>query len=153
MRVSASRATRRPVDSRINCAPSFEDAATMLWTMGHDHWSFGTARSLKTSWYGADMKQVSAQSQAMSLNMNTSRHLDQSCLRQLPLVRQMHGGKNYDLQFGLRMRGQGPFADLTFQKIRTSLPTPRPLGPPQAVTTDLFKLSNGVTRSQLDLFG
>ena len=49
-------------------------------------------------------------------------------------VRQMHGGKNYDLQFGLRMRGQGPFADLTFQKIRTSLPTPRPLGPPQAVT-------------------
>jgi hypothetical protein len=30
------------------------------------------------------MKQVSAQSQAMSLNMNASRHLDQSCLRQLP---------------------------------------------------------------------
>jgi len=31
-------------------------------------------------------------------------------------VRQMHGGKDYDLQFGLRMRGQGPLADLTSQR-------------------------------------
>jgi len=30
----------KPVDSPTNCAPSFEEAATMLWTMGHDHWSF-----------------------------------------------------------------------------------------------------------------
>src|SRR3546814_10473634 len=28
------------------------------------------------------------------------------------LVRQMRGGKDYDAQFGRRMRGEGPFADL-----------------------------------------
>src|SRR3546814_4546400 len=30
----------------------------------------------------------------------------------MSLVRQMRGGKDYDAQFGRRMRGEGPFADL-----------------------------------------
>src|SRR3546814_13423379 len=30
----------------------------------------------------------------------------------MSLIRQMRGGKDYDAQFGRRMRGEGPFADL-----------------------------------------
>ena len=34
----------------------------------------------------------------------------------MSLVRQMRGGKDYDANFGTRMRGQGPFADLIAQR-------------------------------------
>ena len=34
----------------------------------------------------------------------------------MSLMQQMHGGKDYDSSFGIRMRGQGPFADLIKQR-------------------------------------
>jgi DNA repair photolyase len=42
----------------------------------------------------------------------------------MSLMQQMHGGKDYDSSFGVRMRGHGPFADLLqqrFRKARTRL--------------------------------
>ncbi|WP_367380863.1 PA0069 family radical SAM protein [Stenotrophomonas cyclobalanopsidis] len=36
----------------------------------------------------------------------------------LSLMRQLHGGKEYDSSFGTRMRGSGPFADLLAQRFK-----------------------------------
>jgi DNA repair photolyase len=36
----------------------------------------------------------------------------------MSLIRQMRGGKDYDSEFGSRMRGRGPFADLLEQRFR-----------------------------------
>jgi DNA repair photolyase len=36
----------------------------------------------------------------------------------LSLMRQLHGGKEYDAAFGTRMRGTGPFADLLAQRFK-----------------------------------
>jgi len=36
----------------------------------------------------------------------------------LSLMRQLHGGKEYDATFGTRMRGTGPFADLLAQRFK-----------------------------------
>lgn len=36
----------------------------------------------------------------------------------MSLIRQMRGGKDYDSQFGKRMRGEGPFADLLAMRFR-----------------------------------
>ena len=36
----------------------------------------------------------------------------------LSLMRQLHGGREYDSRFGKRMRGEGPFADLLAQRFR-----------------------------------
>ena len=40
------------------------------------------------------------------------RHFPQRASHVMSLVRQCHGGKNYDSRFGSRMRGKGPFAQL-----------------------------------------
>ena len=39
-------------------------------------------------------------------------HYPERAAHVMSLVRQMRGGKDYDAQFGKRMRGEGPFADL-----------------------------------------
>jgi DNA repair photolyase len=36
----------------------------------------------------------------------------------MSIIQQMRGGKDYDSEFGARMRGQGPFADLLRQRFR-----------------------------------
>jgi hypothetical protein len=36
----------------------------------------------------------------------------------MSLVQQMHGGRDYDSSFGVRMRGRGPFAELLEQRFR-----------------------------------
>ena len=36
----------------------------------------------------------------------------------MSLMQQMHGGKDYQSSFGLRMRGQGPFADLLAMRFK-----------------------------------
>ncbi|AOU98436.1 DNA repair photolyase [Acidihalobacter yilgarnensis] len=36
----------------------------------------------------------------------------------LSLLRQMHGGREYESEFGVRMRGRGPYADLIAQRFR-----------------------------------
>ncbi|MDQ3288069.1 MAG: PA0069 family radical SAM protein [Pseudomonadota bacterium] len=39
-------------------------------------------------------------------------HYPERAAHVMSLIRQMHGGKDYDSAFGTRMRGQGPFAEL-----------------------------------------
>lgn len=39
----------------------------------------------------------------------------------LSLLRQMHGGREYESEFGVRMRGRGPFADLIAQRFRRAI--------------------------------
>jgi DNA repair photolyase len=38
--------------------------------------------------------------------------------RVMALVREMHGGKDYDARWGHRMRGQGPYAEMVAQRFR-----------------------------------
>jgi DNA repair photolyase len=38
----------------------------------------------------------------------------------MSLVRQMRGGKDYDAQWGQRMKGQGPIADLMSQRFKAA---------------------------------
>src|SRR3546814_7669252 len=39
-------------------------------------------------------------------------HYPERAAHVMSLIRQIRGGKDYDAQFGRRMRGEGPFADL-----------------------------------------
>ncbi|MGY9031915.1 MAG: PA0069 family radical SAM protein, partial [Rhodobacterales bacterium] len=66
-------------------------------------------------------------------------------------VRELHGGKDYDPEFGTRMRGQGKWADLIRQRVQLST---RKLGlarelPP--LRTDLFQVPSQVG-DQMSLF-
>ena len=66
-------------------------------------------------------------------------------------VRELHGGKDYDPEFGTRMRGQGKWADLIRQRVQLSM---RKLGlarelPP--LRTDLFQVPSQVG-DQMSLF-
>ncbi len=70
----------------------------------------------------------------------------------MSLVRQMRGGKDYDAEWGQRMRGEGPLAELisrrfAMAKKRLGLDTPMP-----RLETGLFRVP-GRLGAQLDLFG
>ena len=59
--------------------------------------------------------------------------------RVMGLVREMHGGRDYAADWGRRMRGQGPYADLVAQRFRVAA---RRLGldqPQPALRGDLFR--------------
>jgi len=43
-------------------------------------------------------------------------HYPERATHVMSLMQQMNGGKDYDSSFGMRMRGQGPFADLIAQR-------------------------------------
>ena len=43
-------------------------------------------------------------------------HYPERAAHVMSLIRQMRGGKDYDSTFGKRMRGEGPFAQLTQQR-------------------------------------
>jgi DNA repair photolyase len=45
-------------------------------------------------------------------------HYPERAAHVMSLMQQMHGGKDYQSAFGLRMRGQGPFADLLAMRFR-----------------------------------
>lgn len=45
-------------------------------------------------------------------------HYPERATHVMSLLQQMHGGKDYDSEFGTRMRGRGPFADLLGQRFR-----------------------------------
>jgi DNA repair photolyase len=69
----------------------------------------------------------------------------------MSLVRQMRGGKDYDAQWGQRMRGEGPLADLIARRFgvakkRLGLDAPMP-----RLETALFRVP-GRLGAQLDLF-
>jgi DNA repair photolyase len=71
--------------------------------------------------------------------------------RVMSLVRQMRGGKDYDPEWGQRMRGQGPIADLMRQRFdracaRLGLNAER-----TSMRTDLFRPPPKVG-DQMDLF-
>jgi DNA repair photolyase len=57
----------------------------------------------------------------------------------MSLIRQMRGGKDYDAQWGQRMKGQGPIAELIrqrFERAKTALGLRRERSPPRL---DLFR--------------
>ncbi|MFA5683436.1 MAG: PA0069 family radical SAM protein [Lysobacteraceae bacterium] len=47
-------------------------------------------------------------------------HFPDRAAHVISLMRQMHGGKDYDSAFGVRMRGSGPFAELIESRFRTA---------------------------------
>lgn len=72
--------------------------------------------------------------------------------RVMSLVHQMRGGLDYDAQWGSRMRGQGPIADLMSRRFRVAC---KRLGLNKqrlALRTDIFKPPPKIT-AQLELFG
>jgi DNA repair photolyase len=72
--------------------------------------------------------------------------------RVMSLIRQMRGGRDYDPQWGARMIGHGPLADLIgkrFQRACARLGLNRERTP---LRTDLFRVP-AAAKAQLDLFG
>src|SRR3546814_11783152 len=47
-------------------------------------------------------------------------HYPERAAHVMSLIRQMRGGQDYDAQFGRRMRGEGPFADLIAARFATA---------------------------------
>ena len=45
-------------------------------------------------------------------------HYPERAAHVMSLIQQMRGGKDYDSRFGIRMRGEGPFAELLAQRFR-----------------------------------
>jgi len=78
-------------------------------------------------------------------------HFPDRAERVMNRVREMHGGRDYRAEFGLRMKGDGPWAALIRQRFETAC---RRLGlddGPAALRTDLFVPPARPT-PQLDLF-
>ena len=48
-------------------------------------------------------------------------HYPQRAAHVMSLVRQVRGGQVYDSRFGVRMRGEGPFADLLAQRFTKAI--------------------------------
>jgi len=48
-------------------------------------------------------------------------HYPQRAAHVMSLVRQVRGGEVYDSRFGVRMRGEGPFADLLAQRFAKAI--------------------------------
>lgn len=48
-------------------------------------------------------------------------HYPQRAAHVMSLVRQVRGGEVYDSRFGVRMRGEGPFADLLAQRFSKAI--------------------------------
>ncbi len=70
----------------------------------------------------------------------------------MSLVRQMRGGKDYDAQWGQRMRGQGPIADLMSRRFQVAT-SKLGLNEHRVVQrTDLFRVPE-IPKAQMDLFG
>jgi DNA repair photolyase len=79
-------------------------------------------------------------------------HYPDRAKRVMGLVREMHGGKDYDPQWGKRMKGEGVIAELVGRRFaaataRLGLDQPLP-----KLRTDLFRVSRGGGQ-QLSLFG
>jgi DNA repair photolyase len=70
----------------------------------------------------------------------------------MSLVRQMRGGKDYDPQWGARMTGHGPVADLMRTRFRRASKALFPASERRPLRLDLFQLPQK-PKAQLDLFG
>ena len=75
-----------------------------------------------------------------------------SARKVISLVRQMHGGKDYDPAFGTRMRGEGPLAELIRQRFQNACRRCGLAPGTPTLRTDLFQ-ATGRQGDQLDLFG
>lgn len=72
--------------------------------------------------------------------------------RVMSLVRQMRGGKDYDAQWGSRMRGQGPIADLMSARFKAARKRYGLDAPRRATDTSGFRIPP-IAGDQIDLFG
>jgi DNA repair photolyase len=72
--------------------------------------------------------------------------------RVMSLVRQMRGGLDYDAEWGSRMRGHGPIADLMSQRFRIACERLGLNKQRLALRSDLFRPPQQ-PKAQLDLFG
>lgn len=71
--------------------------------------------------------------------------------RVMSKLREMHGGKDYDAEFGKRMTGEGVWADLLQQRFRRAAKAAGLDGPLLPLRTDLFTVPLG-RGDQLSLF-
>ncbi|TMV84780.1 radical SAM protein, partial [Thioclava sp. BHET1] len=65
-------------------------------------------------------------------------HYPDRAARVMGRVRQLHGGQDYDPEWGKRMRGQGEWADLMAQRFRVARARCGLDGPVAPLRTDLF---------------
>ncbi|MGJ8583464.1 MAG: PA0069 family radical SAM protein [Marinosulfonomonas sp.] len=77
-------------------------------------------------------------------------HFPDRAARVMARVREMHGGQTYDAQWGLRMRGEGFYADLISQRFKLSARRHGLHHRPQGLRCDLFRVPGRNT--QLSLF-
>ncbi len=83
--------------------------------------------------------------------MAESDHPDRA-RRVMSLVRQMRGGKDYDAQWGSRMRGEGPIADLMSARFKAARRRYGLEAPRLATDISAFRVPPR-TGDQVDLFG
>lgn len=67
-----------------------------------------------------------------------AQHYPERAKRVMSLVRQTRGGKAYDPRFGIRQRGEGPYAGLLAQRFKRALQHFGLTAPRLALRTDLF---------------
>jgi DNA repair photolyase len=78
-------------------------------------------------------------------------HFPDRAERVLSLIRQTRGGRLYDADFGTRMRGTGPIADLIRDRVRRAAMRHGLAGRRYPQRTDLFRAPR--RDGQMDLFG
>jgi DNA repair photolyase len=69
----------------------------------------------------------------------------------MSIVNQMRGGKDYDSEFGIRMKGTGPFSELIAQRFKLACARHGLNRERKVLRTDLFKVPAAGT-DQMDLF-
>ncbi|MBY0448290.1 MAG: radical SAM protein, partial [Hyphomonadaceae bacterium] len=67
-----------------------------------------------------------------------AQHYPERAKRIMSLVRQTRGGAPYDARFGIRQRGEGPYAALLAQRFKRALQQSGLTAPRLALRTDLF---------------
>ena len=79
-------------------------------------------------------------------------HFPDRAARVMGRVRELHGGKDYDAEWGKRMTGEGPFAELVGQRFKLAARRFGLAGDLPPLRTDLFRIPVRVG-DQLSLFG
>jgi DNA repair photolyase len=84
-----------------------------------------------------------------------SEHAPDRAARVMSLVREMHGGKDYDAKWNQRMRGSGPYAEMIARRFRIAARKHGLDRPQPALRSDLFRPISDIEsdgRDQLSLF-
>lgn len=80
-----------------------------------------------------------------------ARHYPDRADKVMNLLRDMHGGKDYDAQWGRRLRGEGPYAEMIAHRFDTAARKLRLNQPQPELRCDLFKVPPRVG-DQMTLF-